>query len=177
MTIEVADGAASIAHAEVISGPCSRLLFHSAVEAGPPIGYATVQVTYNGPSDIPPLCLIQLTSLDGETVVVTASASASSYQQTCCPTGSCCLQSSAISLHHRVVFDQAVQTVSFPGLIDGGVVDGGEADTAQDVPQTTDSDSVDLAEGIEAGSVDAADEDALDGGTNIDVSIDVSIDL
>jgi hypothetical protein len=172
MTIEVAGGAASVAHAEVISGPCARLLFHSAGEAGAPTGYAAIQVTYNGPSDIPPLCLIQLTSLDGETIVVTTSATATSYQQPCCPYGSCCATTSAMSLHRRVVFDQPVQTVSFPGTIDGGV-DGGGADNVQDVPQGAESGSVDLAEEIEVGPVDAADESALDGGTTIDASLDL----
>ena len=70
------------------------------------------------------------------------------------------------------MFDQPVQTISFPGTIDGGL-DGGPADTVQDVPQATESGSVDLANAIEAGPVDAADESALDGGTTIDATLDI----
>jgi len=172
MTIEVAGGTAAIAGAEVTSGPCSHLLVHSATEAGATMGYAAAQITYNGPSDIPSLCLIKLTSLDGETVVVTTSVTATSDQQPCCPVGSCCPQTSAISLHHHVVFDQPVQTISFPGAIDGGL-DGGPADTVQDVPQATESGGVDLANAIEAGPVDAADESALDGEEPIDATLDI----
>lgn len=127
MTIEVDGGMATIASAEIVSGPCSRLLVHSAGEAGAPTGYAAAQITYNGPSDTPPLCLIKLTSLFGDTAVVTASLSATSYQQPCCPFGSCCAKTSATTLHHRVVFDQPMQTVSFPippaTQLDGGVED------------------------------------------------------
>jgi hypothetical protein len=131
MTIEVAGGAASIASAEIANGPCARLLIHSAVEAGAPAGYAAAQITYNGPFDIPPLCVIKLTSLDGATVVVATSVTATSSQSPCCPYGSCCQESSAISLHHRVVFDQPVQTISFPGTIDGGL-DSGTDESALD---------------------------------------------
>lgn len=172
MTIEVAGGDAAITSAEVISGPCSHLLVHSATEAGATMGYAAAQVTYNGPSDIPPLCLIKLTSLDGETIVVTTSVTATSYQQPCCPVGSCCAKTSAISLHHHVVFDQPVLTILFPGTIGGGL-DGGAADTVQDVPQAMETSGIDLAESIDAGPVDAADESALDAESPIDASLDI----
>jgi hypothetical protein len=171
MTIEVAGGAASIASAEVTSGPCAHLLIHSAGEDGAPSGYAAAQITYNGPFDIPPLCVIKLTSLDGATVVVATSVTATSSQSPCCPYGSCCQESSAISLHHHIVFDQPVQTISFPGMIDGGV-DGGADAAAQDVPQAAESGGVDSAEAIDAGQFDAADESALDGETAIDASLD-----
>ncbi len=135
MTIEVADGTASIGNAQVTSGPCAHLLVQSAGEAGAAAGYAAVQVTYSGPSDHPPPCSIELTSQGGETVVVTASVSATSYQEPCCPYGSCCPKASAISLHEHVVFDQPVQTVSFPGPPDGGA-EGDTADASMpiDVP-------------------------------------------
>ena len=171
MTIEVAGGAASVASAKIISGPCAHLLVHSSGEAGVTTGYAAVQVTYNGPSDIPPLCLVELTSLEGETVVVTTSVTASGYEQPCCPYGSCCPKSSAISLHHHVVFDQPTQTISFPGTPDGGR-DDGTGDLAQDVPQATEVETIDLADEIDGGAVDAADEDAVDAGMPIDVPID-----
>ena len=171
MTIDVAGGEASIASAEVASGPCARLLIHSAGEAGAPSGYAAAQITYNGPSDIPPLCVIKLTSLDGTTVVVATSVTATSNQSPCCPYGSCCQESSAILLHHRVMFDQPVQTISFPGTIDGGL-DGGADDAAQNVPQAAESGGVDSAEAFDAGLLDAADESALDSETAIDASLD-----
>ena len=131
MTIEVAGGAASIASAKVISGPCFHLLVHSDSEAGAPTRYAAAQVTYNGPADIPPLCLIQLTSVAGDTQVVTATVTATSDQQPCCPLGSCCPSESAITIHRHVVFDQPVQTIAFPTLIGPGL-DGGDVDIGLD---------------------------------------------
>jgi hypothetical protein len=125
MTMEVAGGAATIASAEIVSGPCTRLLVHSAGEAGAPSSYAATQITYHGPSDMPPLCLVKLTSLYGDTSVIPASVTTTRYEQPCCPYGSCCPKASAITLHHRVVFDQPVQTVSFPippsPQLDGGI--------------------------------------------------------
>ena len=147
MTIEVAGGAAIIASTEIISGPCARLLVHSAGEAGTQTGYAAAQITYNGPADIPPLCLVKLTSLFGGATVVTASVAASTYQQPCCPIGSCCPQASAITLHHRVVFDQPVQTISFL-LPPGPNLDGGDLDTALDAEGGT------LDAGLDAGALD-----------------------
>ena len=147
MTIEVAGGAAIIASTEIISGPCARLLVHSAGEAGTQTGYAAAQITYNGPIDIPPLCLIKLTSLFGDTTVVTASVTASSDEQPCCPYGSCCAKATAITLHHRVVFDLPVQTISFP-IPPGPSLDGGELDAAMDA----ESSAVDA--GLDAGALD-----------------------
>ena len=146
MTIEVAGG----------SGPCSRLLLHSAGEAGTPTGYAVAQITYNGPSDVPPLCLVKLTSLYGDTSVVTASVTASSYEQPCCPYGSCCAKTSAITLHHRVVFDQAVQTIALP-LPPEQKFDGGADDAALD------------AEGT---AIDADLESAVDADQAFDLALD-----
>ncbi len=153
MTIEVDQGdggTAVVASAQVVSGPCSRLLVGSAGEAGAATAYTAVQVTYNGSVDVPPLCLVELTSLDGQTVIVTTSVTVSTFQQPCCPYGSCCSKSSAVSLHHQVVFDQPVQTISLPpppnqGL-DGGAVDAalgagentldaGGLDSDEDVPE------------------------------------------
>jgi hypothetical protein len=167
MTIEVADGTASIANARVASGPCAHLLVQSAGEAGATTGYAAVQVTYSGPSDHPPLCLIELTSQDGETVVVTASVSATSYQKPCCPYGSCCPKASAISLHDHVVFDQPVQTISFPGPPDGGMK--GDAASAT---QAVDGETVDSTGEIDGGAIDAAETDIVDAATPVDVPID-----
>ena len=143
MTIEVADDVSALTRAEIVSDPCSRLLLHSAGEAGMPTGYAAVQITYNGPVDIPPLCLVELTSLDGQTVVVTTSVTVSQYEQPCCPGGGCCPKTSAVSLHKQVVFDQPVQTVGFPippGL-DGGATDAAldeAAESAADAEQGLD---------------------------------------
>ena len=135
MTIEVDGGAATIASAEVVSGPCSHLLVHSAGEAGAPTSYAAAQITYNGPSDIPPLCLIKLTSLFGDTSMVAASVTATSYDQSCCPYGSCCAKTSATTLHHRIVFDQPVQSVSFP-IPPAPRLDGGVEDAALDAQES-----------------------------------------
>lgn len=133
MTIQIDGGMATVASAKVVSGPCSHLLIHSAGEVGVATGYAAVQVTYNGAVDIPPLCLVELTSLDGQTVVVTTSVTVSTHDQPCCSSGSCCPQTSAVSLHHQVAFDQPEQTISFP-ILPG--LDGGIADTALDAEAT-----------------------------------------
>jgi hypothetical protein len=115
--------------------------------------------------------VIKLTSLDGATVIVATSVTATSNQNPCCPYGSCCQESTAISLHHHVVFDQPVQTISFPGTIDGGL-DGGLADTVQDIPQgATEVGGVDLAE--DSIAVEASDESALDGESPVDASLDI----
>jgi hypothetical protein len=159
MTIQVDHvdgGMAAVASAQVVSGPCSRLLVGSVGEAGVANGYAAVQVTYNGSVDVPPLCLVELTSLDGQTVRVTTSVTASTFQQPCCPYGSCCSKSSAISLHHRVVFDQPVQTISFPTPPNQGL-DGGATDAALDAEGTTiDAGSLDSAEDIPENAVEDA---------------------
>ena len=159
MTIQVDQvdgGTAAVASAQVVSGPCAHLLVGSAGEAGVATGYAAVQVTYNGSVDIPPLCLVELTSLDGQTVIVTTPVTATTFQQPCCPYGSCCSKSSAISLHHQVVFDQPVQTISFPTPPDQGL-DGGGPDAALDaVGNTTDASGLDSTEDIPEGAVEDA---------------------
>lgn len=168
MSIAVDGGTASIASAEIISGPCTYLLTHSAGEAGAQPSYAGAQVTYNGPSETPPQCQIKLTSLDGEPIIVTASVTATSYQQPCCPYGRCCTQTSAITVHHRVVFDQPAQTISFPNPpaqdLDGGAVDAaldakenlidaGDRDSATDIPENPAEDAtIDEATGEVTGS-------------------------
>ena len=141
MTIEVAGGAALLASAKIVGGPCSHLLVGSSGEAGVPIGYAAVQVTYNGATTSPlPLCLIEVTSLDGQVTDVTAEAKATSLEQTCCPAQTCCAKAQAVTVHHSVAFTQAVQTVAFApvdaGPLDAGApLDGAAVDTTgDDVP-------------------------------------------
>jgi len=168
MNIEVDGGTAAIASVEIVDGPCSPLLTHSAGEAGAQASYAAAQITYNGPSDTPSPCRIKLTSLDGQTVVVTAKVMATSYEQPCCPYGSCCAQTSATTTHHRVAFDQPAQTISFPsppdqdldgGAVDaaldaeGSAIDAGDRDRAEDIPENAVEDAtIDEA----TGSADAA---------------------
>lgn len=165
MTIQVDQvdgGTAAVASAQVVSGPCAHLLVRSAGEAGVATGYAAVQVTYNGSVDVPPLCLVELTSLDGQTVIVTTSVTASTFQQPCCPNGSCCSKSSAASLHHQVVFDQPVQTISFPTPPNQGL-DGGGPDAALDaVGNTIGAGDLDSAKDIPE---DAAEDATIDGAT------------
>lgn len=125
MTIEVAGGAAVLASAEVVGGPCSRLLVRSSGEAGAPTGYAAVQVTYNGPTTNPlPMCIVRVTALDGQQLDVNAEAGAASSQQACCPAGTCCPKAQAVKIHQTVTFAQVVKTISF-AAIDGGAIDGG----------------------------------------------------
>ena len=184
MTIEVADGTASIASAKVVNGPCASLLIHSAGEVGVSTGYAAVQVTYNGStSPPPPLCLVEVTSLAGDSTRVTTEPTVSKYEQPCCPTGSCCSETSAISIHPRATFKEAVMTVSFPALPDGGMVDEDvahpiedgsidgepEIDAAPDIDagQDIDAQPVDAAESVDAAEVDSP----LDG-LLLDIAID-----
>ena len=173
MTIQVDQvdgGTATVASAKVVSGPCSHLLAHSEGEAGAATGYAAVQVTYNGPVDVPPLCLIELTSLDGQTVMVTTSVTASTFQQACCPYGSCCSKSSAISLHHQVVFDQPTQTVSFPAP-PNQAVDGGAMDAASDAEgNAIDASGLDSAEDVPENVVEDATEDSTIDGTTGEIT-------
>jgi hypothetical protein len=166
MTIQVDGGVAAVASAKVVSGPCSHLLVHSAGEAGASASYAAVEVTYNGAVDIPPLCLVELTSLDGQTVVVTTSVTVSTSQLPCCPHGSCCSKSSVVSLHHQVVFDQPVQSISFPPAPDQGL-DGGAAGAALDTEASThDASDRNSAEDIpENAAKDAAEDAARDEAT------------
>jgi hypothetical protein len=176
MTIEVEDGTASIASAEVVSGPCARLLIHSAGEAGVPTGYAAVQITYNGSTSIAPLCLVEVTSLKGDTIPVTTQPTITQYEQPCCPTGSCCSETSAISLHPHVIYNQPVVTVSFPAPPDGGPKD-------EDAAQPIEADAMDGeseidaaretdAESIDAAGVDTTEDSLLLDGLLDDVAID-----
>jgi hypothetical protein len=178
MTIQTFDGAASIARAKIVSGPCSHLLVHSSGEAGVQTGYAAVQVTYNGPVSIPPLCLVEVTSLAGESIVVTTSVTSSSYTQACCPYGTCCLKDNAISTHHRVVFDQPTQTVTFSASYDGGVDDAatdgpGSSDAhARDEAQASGIDSLSVTDAsMETSTVDAS--DVIDSKVTLDESVDL----
>jgi hypothetical protein len=177
MTIEVEDGTASIASAEVVSGPCARLLIHSAGEAGVPTGYAAVQVTYNGSTSIAPLCLVEVTSLRGDTTTVTTNLTISHSEHPCCPAGSCCSETSAISLHTSVTFTETVHTVAFPAPPDGGpneedaaqTIEDGALDNASEIDATPeidagldiDAESADAAEPMDAAAVDAAEDGLL----------------
>jgi hypothetical protein len=178
MTIKVEDGTASIASAEVVSGPCARLLIHSAGEAGVSTGYAAVQVTYNGSTSPPtPLCLVEVTSIKGDTTVVTTQPpTISTDKQPCCPTGSCCSETSAISLHPHVTYDQPVVTVSFPAPPDGGSNDEDAAQTLDNA--ATDGESeIDAAREIDAESIDAAEVDTAEDSLLLDGLLDdVAID-
>jgi hypothetical protein len=169
MTVETADGRASIATAKIVSGPCVQLLAHSAGDAGVIDGYASVQVTYNGPVDsVPPLCLVEITSIYGEKTVITGEIAISTYQQACCPHDRCCMQETALSVHHRVDFKQPLQTVSLQVPEDAGSVEG------YDGSQSVDADQVDAspvdAEPIDAGTIDASPVDAQLDEPNDDVA-------
>ena len=164
MTIEVEDGTASVASARIVSGPCAHLLIRSNGEAGPATGYAAVQITYNGSVDPPPpLCMVDVTSLNGDTVRVQMQVTMNSYEQPCCPFGSCCPKTNVISHHNRVVFDEPAPTIIFPTPSDGG---GG------DLPQgTNDSSVVNEANGTDSGTMDASDETGggfVDKGNEVD---------
>ncbi|HEY5281452.1 MAG TPA: hypothetical protein VIM14_01565 [Polyangia bacterium] len=186
MTIEVADGTASIASAEVGNGPCASLLIHSAGEVGVPTGYAAVQVTYNGStSSPPPLCVIKVTSLAGDSTSVTTQPTLGTYEQPCCPYGSCCSKTSVISLHPRVTYDQPVQTFSFPSRPDGGTVDvlvdvpapieDGVIDGAQgaiDDASEIDGGLVDAGNEVDGWFIDASGNKAPDAGVLVDAAID-----
>jgi hypothetical protein len=174
MTIEVAGGATLLASAKIVGGPCSHLLVRSSGEAGVPTGYAAVQVTYNGATTSPlPLCLIEVTSLDGQVADVTAEAKATTLEQACCPAQTCCAKAQAVTVHHAVAFTQAVQTVSFApldaGALDGGAqLDSGAAvDTAgDDAPITGTFDTSEPADV----DIDVA---LDDGGAALDVLVDI----
>lgn len=178
MTIETADGRASIAKASVVGGPCSHLLVRSEGEAGVQTGYAAVRVTYHGSTSIPPLCLIEVTSLAGESAVVTTSVTATSYTQPCCPSGSCCPRSSEVANHYRVTFDHAVQTVTFRPDFDGGA-----PDARSDAPTSADGDAqaIDAGDGVDGGSVDSTtprDGEGADGASSaMDVAMDGDRDI
>jgi len=187
MTIAVTDGTPLVASAKIVSGSCATLLVRSNSEAGPAIGYAAVQVTYNGDFASSSECQIEVTSLYGDKIEVKTQVTASSYQQSCCPYGSCCPTGSAISLHHRVEFNETVPPLSFPDPPDGG-----EHDAAEDSPVPIDSavvdatigidgeaidldvdgEVVDVADEVGGGWLDSADTAALNAGTAIDATIE-----
>ena len=174
MTIEVAGGAALLASAKIVGGPCSHLLVHSSGEAGVPTGYAAVQVTYNGTTTSPlPLCLIEVTSLDGQVTDVTAEAMATYSEQACCPAQTCCAKAQAVTIHHAVAFKQDVQTVAF-APIDAGPLDanapldnGATVDTAGDDAPITGA--YDTSEPADVDNDAALDE----GGAALDVFVDI----
>ena len=171
MTIEVDGGTASIASARIVSGPCSYLLIHSEGEAGAQHSYAAAQITYTGPSDTPPLCRIGLTSVYGNSAEVTASLSATSQEEPCCPYGSCCAKNGATPLHRIVAFDWPTQTISFP--VPPGL-DGGIADAILDIEGTP----VDAADDSAADVPENAVEDVpLDGASQSTIDADRVLDL
>jgi hypothetical protein len=180
MTIEVAGGAALLASAKILGGPCSHLLVRSSGEAGVPTGYAAVQVTYNGTTTSPlPLCLIEVTSLDGQVTDVTAEARATSLEQACCPTQTCCAKSQAVTVHHAVAFTQPVQTVTFEsvdaGALDAGAqLDSGTAvDTAgDDAPIIGPSGTSGISDTSEPADAEI-DASLDDGGAALDVLVDI----
>jgi hypothetical protein len=184
MVLSTADGAPSIASAKVYNSPCTAMLTHSAGEVGVPTGYAAVQVTYNGPKDNPPLCIVELTSLWGDVQVFAPQVKASPYQQTCCPYGTCCAKSSEVTQRVHLAFDPATQTVSFEPAPDGGMgSDAGDAGAeTMDAEQGLDGLAPDTAEldlgGVDA-EIDAANSDvvdidagSVDGADPIDLAID-----
>jgi hypothetical protein len=162
MTIEVAGGAALLASAKILNGPCSHLLVQSSGEAGVPTGYAAVQVTYNGTTTAPlPLCTIEVRSLDGQVLDVTAEATVTTSEQACCPAQTCCAKSQAATVQRTITFKQDVQTVTFEPL-DAGVVEAGV--------------QLDSGGGGDAGNDDAPLIGASDTGEPIDAAIDVAFD-
>jgi hypothetical protein len=174
MTIEVAGGAALLASARIVGGPCSHLLVRSSGEAGVPTGYAAVQVTYNGPTTSPlPLCLIEVTSLDGQVTDVTAEARVTSVEQACCPAQTCCAKGQAVTVQHVVAFTKDKQIVTFEPVDAGALESGAQLDAGaaldaagDDVPMSGTFDTSEL--------LDAAMDAALDdGGAALDVLVDI----
>jgi hypothetical protein len=167
MTISTGDGSASIASAKIVGGPCAYLLIHSAGEVGAPTTYAAVQVTYNGPRDIPPMCIVELTSRSGQVETIAPQVKSREDQTNCCPYGTCCSQDGAVTAkRYHLEFDPATQTVSFPPAPDGGFVSDA-ADDRQDAPaaeEAHDSLAVDTS-GFDLGGVDSE----IDGAT-VDVA-------
>ena len=174
MTIEVAGGAALLASARIVGGPCSSLLVRSSGEAGAPTGYAAVQVTYNGTTTSPlPLCLIEVTSLDGQVTDVTAEATATSLQQACCPTQACCAKNQAVTIHHAVAFTKPVQTVTFEP-VDGGALDAGAQLDSGTAVDTNGDDAPIASTSDTSGSADEDIEAApVDSGAALDVLVDI----
>lgn len=169
MTITTADGAASIASAKVANGPCTVLLLHSAGEAGLPQSYGEVQVTYAGPLDNPPLCVIALTSTWGQVEDKVAQVTSSASSITCCPYGTCCPPSDASLLHYRVVFKVSSDTVTFQPAPDGGA-----ATDAADAPAPLDAGAGEVAVVPDDGaSLDAGADDGGMDMTLLDLAVDV----
>jgi len=184
LTIKTADGTASIASAKVLGGPCVHLLCDSAGEAGVPAGYATARITCSGASENPPPCLVELTSLAGDRVQVTAQAKSPGTEVACCAYGSCCPRLDTIRLHGEVVFDPPLVTIAFAPGVDGGLPpDAGEAVEAQPYdagaePALDGAQSVDGEESVDANlavdveeSIDA--DHAVDAGAAVDMAIDL----
>jgi hypothetical protein len=156
ITVSAADGAASIASAKVLSGPCTAMVLHSAGEVGVPTSYAQVQVTYDGARDILPLCTVEITSRYGQVEAISVQVKSREYTQTCCPYGTCCPKTDdALRQRYHLAFDPNTQTVSFPPPPDGGTQDDA-ADAAADAEDSRDLGS----SSVDAGSVDAGDLDA-----------------
>jgi len=171
MTIRAADGAASIASAKVVGGPCTAMLLRSAGEVGVPTSYSEIQVTYDGPREISPLCIVEVTSRWGQVEAIAPQVKSRAYTQTCCPYGTCCPKTEdALTQRYHLEFDPKTQTISFPPPPDGGA--GDDAADAGDAPAnadlldrdasdvdvgTIDSLSVDVQE-LDASAVDEADE-------------------
>lgn len=179
MTIRAADGAASIASAKVVSGPCTAILLQSEGEVGVPTSYAQVQVTYHWPTDIPPLCIVELSSRSGQVESVSVQVKSKAYTQSCCPYGTCCSKTQdALTQRYRMEFDPRTQTVSFPPPPDGGVSDDAadhDAADANDAPAKDDSQSADATD-IDSGERDVApfDSSGADGGAPEVAPIDVA---
>jgi len=174
MTIEVAGGVPLLASAKVVGGPCSHLLVGSSGEAGVPTGYAAVQVTYNGTTTSPlPLCMIEVTSLDGQVTDVTAEAKATTSAQACCPAQTCCANAQAVTVHHAVAFTQAVQTVAFEPLDAGALDGGGSLDSG--APFDTTGDDAPMSGAFDASELPDAEIDAAleDGQVLFDVLVDI----
>lgn len=158
MTISSADGAASIASAKVVSGPCTAMVLHSEGEVGVPTSYAQVQVIYSWPTDVPPLCIVEVTSRFGQIESVALQVKSRAYTPVCCPYGTCCPKTEdALAQRYHMEFDPKTQTVSFPPPPDGGA-DHDAAD-AMDAPSRDDAQELD-ASSIDAGVIDGSARDA-----------------
>jgi hypothetical protein len=184
MTISTADGSATIASAKIVGGPCTYLLLHSAGEVGVPTSYAAVRVTYHGPRDIPPLCIIELTSQWGQVEAIAPQVKSRAYQQPCCPYGTCCPKADALpSQRYHLEFEPTTETVAFPPAPDGGFIrDAGDAledaPNPGDAPEALDTGTsgLDLG-GVDSeldGAVDLADVDAagVDAAAELDLAAD-----
>jgi hypothetical protein len=179
MTITTADGAASIATAKVVSGPCTAILLRSEGEAGLPTSYAQIQVSYHWPTEIPPLCIVDVSSRYGQVESVAVQVKSKSYAQACCPYGTCCPKTQdALTQSYHMEFEPKAQTVSFPPPPDGGTND--DASDARDAPATDDLGNVD-SDHIDGVTLDVSpldsslsDTDDLDAAT-VDVADEIDL--